>query len=105
MTRIVESPPPSGVEEVSVQALADAVDGAEGSGLPDAERFVVVSAHGGLVANAEVQSLIYRTLQGGTVHASPGELSLVRFINAVSEPWHAPALVRDLTTSRSCSAA
>jgi hypothetical protein len=104
MTRIVESPPPPGVEEVSVQALADAVDGSEGSGLPDAERFVVVSAHGGLIGNAEVQSLIYRTLAGGTVHASPGELSLVRFINAVSEPWHAPALLGDLTAPRSCAA-
>ena len=105
MSRIVNDPPPEGVEELSVQALADAVDGAGAAGLPDASRFVVVSAHGGLIGNAEVQSLIYRTLSGGAVRASTGELSLVRFISAVSEPWHAPALVRDLTGPVSCASA
>ena len=54
------------------------------------------------ILDAEVQSLIYRTLDGAVVHASAAERSLVRFIGAISEPWHAPALVRDLTRARTC---
>jgi hypothetical protein len=104
MSDIVASPPPAGVRQVSIQALADAVDEIPATRLPAEPRYVVTSAHGGLIRNRLVQSLIFRTLSGTMDGRPPNAFSFpARLIGAVSDPWHSPSLVRRLTSPRICS--
>jgi hypothetical protein len=98
--RIVETPPPAGVDMVWVQALADAVD--EGAYPTPEGRYVVVSAHGGLVANARVRTLILNTLDGRPDVPGSGLSSLSRVVSALSAPWHTPSLIVSLPPSTRC---
>jgi hypothetical protein len=102
MRQVVLAPAPDGVEQITVQALADAVDAASSTSLPAGHRYIVVSAHGGLIHKASVQSLIFDALEGTSNAVPTGSLGLVRLISAMAEPWNAPSLARGLSRPRSC---
>jgi hypothetical protein len=102
MVDAVHAQAPAGVDLVTVQALADAVDAIGGLEVPASRRYVVASAHGGLIAQRSVQSLIYDSLSGRLGQQSSTSLTAVRVISAVASPWQAPGLRNGLAKSRDC---
>jgi hypothetical protein len=102
IARITDGPSPEGVGQVSVRALADAVDGPAPRGPFAANTYMVTAAHGGLVSRAGTRDLVTEILQGTPVPASFARLAVARLITAVSDPWHTPYLLDRLVPSRSC---
>ena len=102
MRAIVDSPPPAGVRQVAIAALADAVAHKSSPSLPRTRRFVVASAHGGLITDPDVQHLIVQALTGKPITQAPGLRPLATTITALSSPWQAPSLTRGLADHRTC---
>jgi hypothetical protein len=101
--RAVSDPPPAGVDEITVEALADAVD--EGaSRLPASRSYVVVSAHGGLMSNPDAQAVIDAGLDGTPMPATSVGVGtwVVRTISALSSPWRTPGLLPALNAAHPC---
>jgi hypothetical protein len=105
---VLETPPPKGVREFSIQALADAVDDSDPRALPGAVNYIVTAAHGGLVRRTDVQDRIFESLADvSDVAAVPSvgsfRMRLARLVAAASEPWQTPGLATGLAPSgRSC---
>jgi hypothetical protein len=99
---IVADPPPAGVRQVAVAALADAAARKWSVRLPRTRRFVVASAHGGLITDPDIQDLIANALTGKLPRRSITRELLAEAITALSSPWQAPSLIRGLADHRSC---
>jgi hypothetical protein len=100
--RLAASPPPSGVSEVAVEALADWVDPpAEApEGVP---RFVVAATHGGLVGDPAVQRLIRGVLDGDAADLRPRAPTMwARLVGASASPWLVPSLPPGIATGGIC---
>ena len=95
-------PPPEGVREISIQALADAVDDPYQTGLAGALTYVVAAAHGGLVQRRDVQREIYTLLTDAPAAGARVPAGLARLVAAAANPWQTPALVGGLAPSSSC---
>jgi hypothetical protein len=102
MRAIVGAPPPAGVRQVVIAALADAAARKSSLSLPRTHRFVVASAHGGLITDPDVQDLISRALTGKLRPRSTTLDPLAGAITALSSPWQAPSLTRGLADDHSC---
>ncbi len=100
--RVTTGPAPPGVEQVSVRALADAVDGPAPRRAFAPDTFVFTAPHGGLLGRKATRGLITEILEGAPTHASFGHLAMARVITAVSDPWHTPYLVDRLVPVQSC---
>jgi hypothetical protein len=102
LARLAVAPPPPGVSEVSVEALADWVDppAAAPAGVP---RFVVVATHGGLVSDPGVQRLIRGILDGDPSDLGPRVPGLwARVVGASASPWLVPSLPSGVRTGTAC---
>jgi hypothetical protein len=104
---VVENPPPKGVQELSIRALADAVDDSDPHALPGAITYMVAAAHGGLVRRTDVQDRIFDSLaEASDVAVVPSvgsfRLRLARLVAAASEPWQTPRLALGLAPSGAC---
>jgi hypothetical protein len=101
--RAATDPPPLGVDEITIEALADAVDDGA-SHVPASRSYVVVSAHGGLMSNPAVRTLIDAGLSGTPVPAAGAGVGtwVVRTISALSSPWRTPGLVPGLNAAHPC---
>jgi len=100
--RLAAAPPPPGVSEVSVEALADWVDPpAEApAGVP---RFVVAATHGGLVGDPTVQHLIRGVLDGDPADMGPRKPTVwARLVGASASPWLVPSLPAGIPTGGDC---
>jgi hypothetical protein len=90
-----------GVEEVSIEALADWVD--RPFVRPAGVDVQVVNApHSGLLSRTSVQAVISDYLSAGTFEPRDGP-HMTRFIAAVSSPWLSPSLERDLFPTGACT--
>jgi hypothetical protein len=90
--RQAASPPPPGVSEISVEALADWVD-PPAQAPADVPRFVILATHGGLISNPPVQRLIRGILLGDPSDLSPRAPGpWARLVGAASRPWLVPSL-------------
>jgi hypothetical protein len=100
--RLAAAPPPPGVSEVAVEALADWVDppAAAPLGVP---RFVVAATHGGLVADPSVQELIRGVLDGDPAVLGPRSPGLwARLVGASASAWLVPSLPSSVATGSAC---
>ncbi|MDP9343315.1 MAG: hypothetical protein M3Q23_14735 [Actinomycetota bacterium] len=98
------SPPPPGVTEVQVEALADWVDPPPAAP-PGVPTYVIASTHGGLVQSAQVQELIRGIIDGdaGSHSGVPGRLAEV--VGATARAWLLPTLPADLGPQPACAGA
>jgi hypothetical protein len=101
ITEVTATPPPEGVNEVSIEALADSVDDAGPLGLAGAATYVVAAAHGGLVHRPDVQDQIFALLTDPATVA-PSRASLARLVSAASQPWETPGLAHRLQPMDAC---
>ncbi len=93
MRRIGTAPPPEGVRQVTIHALADAVDGPPISTLPPGQAFVIPAGHGNLLSNPTAQRLVDAVLSGtAPVPPSPLTTRSAAAVAALAEPWQTPAL-------------
>ena len=99
---VAEAPPPEGVREISIQALADSVDDQYSSGLSGALTYIVTATHGGLVERSDVQSDIYRLLAETPEVGARVSRTVARLVAAAANPWETPALVGGLAPTSSC---
>lgn len=102
MEAVITAPPPDGIQQVTVQALADAVDEGSQGEVQAVRSYVVVSTHGGLIGKKSVQEMIFQMLSGTPSLRTGVDALLVRLIAAASDPWHTPSLVRGLATASAC---
>jgi len=102
ITSVAEAPPPAGVREVSIQALADSVDDQYPHGVSGALTYVVTAAHGGLIERSDVQSDIYRLLSDTELATMRASTALPKLVAAAAIPWETPGLVAGLAPSSSC---
>jgi hypothetical protein len=102
IARVTGAPTPQGVGQVSIRALADAVDGPAPRGPFGANTYVVTAPHGGLVTRTGTQALVTEILRGTPARASFARLAVARLITAVSDPWHTPYLVDRLLPAQPC---
>jgi hypothetical protein len=99
---VADTPPPDGVREVSIQALADSVDDPQWSGVSGALTYVVTAAHGGLVERKDVQRQIFSLLTEAPAAGARIPVTLARLVAAAANPWQTPALVAGLAPSSPC---
>jgi hypothetical protein len=99
---VTTGPSPEGVRQVSIRALADAVDGPVPRGPFSPDTYVVTAAHGGLVGRQATRALITEILTGAPERASFARLAAARLITAVSDPWHTPYLPDRLVPAGNC---
>lgn len=103
--RIATEAPPQGVEELDVQALADAVNAPYPAGLPEATDLTVASVHGGMLKEPDIDRLIASVLQGsGHLGRAGLHPELEHLIAAAADPWHAPELTAGLAPTNECGA-
>lgn len=99
--RVARTEAGQGIQEVSIEALADWVD--RPVGRPAGVPVEVVSApHSGLIERTGVQESILSLLEGadlGTAEASP---PLARLVAAAASPWHVPRLDGALFPTEGC---
>jgi hypothetical protein len=89
------SPPPPGVVEVQVEALADWVDPPPAAP-PGVPTYVIASTHGGLVKSPQVQKLIRGIIDGDAGSHSGVSDKLAEAVGATARPWLLPTLPADL---------
>jgi hypothetical protein len=99
---VTTGPVPEGVRQVSIHALADAVDGPPPRGPFTPDTYVVTAPHGGLVGREATRTLVTEILEDTPSRASVASLAVARLITAMSDPWHAPSLVDRLVPARAC---
>lgn len=102
IAQVAQDPPPPGVSEVSIEALADSVDDPLADGRPGEASYVVAAAHGGLVHRADVQRDIFDLLLESPRAGSRLPRTLARLVAAASNPWQTPGLAGRLAPSSSC---
>ncbi len=102
VTLATTGPAPTGIRQISIQALADAVDGPVPRGPFAPDTHVITASHGGLVTRKGTQALIAEILDGTPSEGSFGRQAVARLITAVSNPWHAPDLLERFAPSRAC---
>lgn len=100
--QVLTSPLPTGIEEVSIEALADWVDRPERN-LGNLPVHVVNRPHGGLIYDVETQALLGNILRG-RVDAPPRHSRFADLLSAVSSPWLLPRLDARLAPGTSCPA-
>ncbi len=88
---LARSPAPPGVEEVAINALADALNDPYPSAFPGDPTVVLPVAHGGLMTNPQAHSIIRAFLEGRRVSTQSAGLVLERVIGAASAAWQAPS--------------
>ena len=98
------SPPPPGVAEVQVEALADWVDPPPAAP-PGVPTFVIASTHGGLVKSPEVQQLIRGIIDGDAGSHSGVSGKLAEVVGATARAWLLPTLPADLGPQPTCAGA
>jgi hypothetical protein len=98
------SPPPPGVTEVQVEALADWVDPPPAAP-PGVPTYVIASTHGGLVKSAQVQELIRGIIDGDAVSHSGVSGRLAEVVGATARAWLLPTLPADLGPAPACARA
>jgi len=98
------SPPPPGVTEVQVEALADWVDPPPAAP-PGVPTYVIASTHGGLVKSAQVQELIRGIIDGDASGSSGVSGRLAQVVGATARPWLLPTLPADLGPQPACAGA
>jgi len=90
MTQIAQAPPPPGVHEVAIDALADALDNPYPHAFGHDPTIVVPAAHGGLINNQTAQAAIRRAVTGRTLPNGHTGIALDRILAATSAPWQTP---------------
>ncbi len=98
--KAVRTPIPPGIEEFSIEALADWVD-RPNQRPADVRLHVVTSAHTGLVERRGVQSVIGSLLLGQPLR--PTGDSMGEFVAAVAGPWRVPSLSAELFPAGACT--
>jgi hypothetical protein len=99
--RVVDERLPGGVRQVSIGALADAVDPSGES--PAGPGWIVAAAHGGMVGRPDVQRLIADVLEGRAPPAgSVWGRTASTLVSATSAAWRVPSLLPQLRPSARC---
>jgi hypothetical protein len=99
---VAGAPPPQGVRQVSIEALADSVDDPLPMQSGGSLIFVVNATHGGLVQRADVQRQIYGLLSEWPSSGARVSARLARLVAAAATPWQTPGLVAGLAPSSPC---
>jgi hypothetical protein len=98
---LATAPPPSGIQQISFQALADMVD--PSASPPGTVTYIVNAPHGGLMGRVAVRDLIHAILEGDSVvGGSTRESLLARLVHATASPWEAPTLPLALDPMGTC---
>jgi hypothetical protein len=90
LTELAVAPPPSGVRQIAIDALADAVTSPQRT--QSGNETVVAAMHGGLMGNPHVDHLISRVLAGEPIGSATGLRALQHGIALVATPWQVPSL-------------
>ncbi|HZD78860.1 MAG TPA: hypothetical protein VE646_02310 [Actinomycetota bacterium] len=99
--RVVDERLPGGVRQVSIGALADAVDPSGEN--PAGPGWIVAAAHGGMVGRPDVQRLIADVLEGRAPPAgSVWGRTASTLVSATSAAWRVPSLLPQLRPSARC---
>jgi hypothetical protein len=96
------SPPPLGVTEVQVEALADWVDPPPVAP-PGVPTYVIATTHGGLVKSPQVQDLIRGIIDGSASLRSGVSGKLAQMVGATARAWLLPNLPADLGPQPACA--